>query len=394
MIGAAPCSGADIIGRGTTSSSLTLTEGAIRLTLVRPMATSRLSEYLKANKPQIIEAWVHAVRERFGLEPATKPLLINDLPEFLDELERSLGGRRDSLVSYDGAREHGRQRLELGVDIGQLVQEFSLVGETIVRLAGRDGLSLIPEEFVLLLRLIGKGSSQAVAEYVQLRDEQISDQAAEHFSFIAHEIRTPLHTARLAARLLQEEVGDRAKNHQRLHRAHMRLSELVDNAILEARLYGKPRLRLARVDLRELTEEVVDELYPQADERGIRLDTRIEHAHVDVDRKIVYSALVNLLGNAIKFTRDDGHVTLRLAVDGRVASFEVEDECGGLKESALKQLFEPFAQSGENKSGFGLGLMIVRASADAHGGSVHAKNLPGKGCCFTLTLPLSPRTPD
>lgn len=78
---------------------------------------------------------------------------------------------------------------------------------------------------------------------------------------------------------------------------------------------------------------------------------------------------------------------------------EVEDRCGGLPEDLPERLFQPFVQAGDDKSGFGLGLMIVKQAAEAHNGSVRVVNTPGVACCFIIDLPRdaggkSPVAPD
>jgi signal transduction histidine kinase len=76
---------------------------------------------------------------------------------------------------------------------------------------------------------------------------------------------------------------------------------------------------------------------------------------------------------------------LTTAFDG--TRVEVEDRCGGLPQGNAGELFEPFVQQGENRTGFGLGLAIVKQALEAHGGRVSVRNLPGKGCVFSLDLP-------
>jgi len=116
---------------------------------------------------------------------------------------------------------------------------------------------------------------------------------------------------------------------------------------------------------------------------------------IEVDRAAVMSALSNLLQNALKFSRPHGQVVLRpdtTTAPGRVL-VEVQDECGGLPPGEVEDLFRPFEQRGEDRSGLGLGLAIARESIVVNGGEVRARNLPGKGCVFTVDLPRVSWTP-
>ena len=97
------------------------------------------------------------------------------------------------------------------------------------------------------------------------------------------------------------------------------------------------------------------------------------------DQRLLRSAIGNLLANAVKFTHEAQRITVRAARRDGGITIEVEDRCGGLPGDNVEDLFEPFVQRGENRTGFGLGLAIVKQAAEAHGGKVHVRNLPGQG---------------
>ena len=108
------------------------------------------------------------------------------------------------------------------------------------------------------------------------------------------------------------------------------------------------------------------------------------------DARLLHSTLSNLIHNAVKYTREGGRVTVRgRSVDDRVV-IEVEDECGGLPEGKIEELFNPFVQAGADRTGFGLGLAIAKQAAEAHAGAIRVHSLPGKGCVFTLDLSQRP----
>ena len=90
----------------------------------------------------------------------------------------------------------------------------------------------------------------------------------------------------------------------------------------------------------------------------------------------------NLLQNAMKFTRKGTSVTLTVDASADRVLIEVQDECGGLSEDRVEELFRPFEQRGANRSGLGLGLAFSRWGAEANNGRVYARNLPGRMCVY------------
>ncbi len=108
---------------------------------------------------------------------------------------------------------------------------------------------------------------------------------------------------------------------------------------------------------------------------------------VEADRQVLAAIVSNLLQNAFKFTRAKGRVTLRTHVrEGRIL-IEVEDECGGLPQGRVEELFRPFEQRGANRTGLGLGLAISRTIAEKHGGELSLTSRQGEGTTVTLRLP-------
>ena len=99
------------------------------------------------------------------------------------------------------------------------------------------------------------------------------------------------------------------------------------------------------------------------------------------------AALANILQNAFKFTHPRTAVGLDARADGKRIFIEVSDHCGGLPHGATEAMFRPFTQSGEDRSGLGLGLSIARRSVEADGGTLTARDVPGAGCVFTIELP-------
>lgn len=108
---------------------------------------------------------------------------------------------------------------------------------------------------------------------------------------------------------------------------------------------------------------------------------------IRANRELLLAALANLLQNAFKFTRANTEVTLNAYATGEFVLIEVKDHCGGLPPGNTEKLFAPFTQLSHDRSGLGLGLSLARQSVEAEGGTLTARDAPGVGCVFTISLP-------
>lgn len=358
--------------------------------LPRALALDRLPvslvEFITRCREEVIARWAHKVARRLGLSATERPRLINDLPGFLDEVVECLSLPPEDWNKHESAQAHGRHRVETGVDIGALAEEFGMVAETVIELCGEHGIAIDAREVATLMRLIARGTAASVREYARLRDLQIARESSRHFSFVAHELRTPLQTARIAVLLLEQERGGPDAHLERLSRAHTQLADLIDNSLVEARLLGEPILHCESHSTAELMRQAVESAQLAAWRKGIAIEASGADLPFFVDRKLILSALTNLVVNGVKFSRENGRVTLRCVDRPDRLLFEVSDECGGIPDDVLPRLFQPFVQAGRDRSGFGLGLMIVKQAVESHGGAVRATNVDG-GCCFVVELP-------
>jgi signal transduction histidine kinase len=130
----------------------------------------------------------------------------------------------------------------------------------------------------------------------------------------------------------------------------------------------------------------------EATARGVTLTvTPVEDGvAIEADRQVLAAVVGNLLQNAFKFTRPRTTVTLRVGASAERVLIEIQDECGGLPSGNVNELFRPFEQRSANRTGVGLGLAFSRWGAEANGGRIYARNLPGRGCVFTVDLPRRP----
>src|SRR5262249_39911251 len=155
-----------------------------------------------------------------------------------------------------------------------------------------------------------------------------------------------------------------------LSRGLQRMRDLVENALLLAIAREGIDLHRGRFSLRHLVADALADSAVAANEKQITIEVRgVGGVEVDVDPRLIRSALTNLVSNAVKFSGKGSTVLVSFVKSDGNVTIDVEDACGGLPPGAAEKMFKPFVQIGEDRSGFGLGLAIVRQAVAAHGGS-------------------------
>lgn len=240
------------------------------------------------------------------------------------------------------------------------------------------------------------------------RVEQLEDEGRRVTEFIAmlsHELRNPLNSIRSAMEVLRQgspgrEVGWAAELIDR-QVEHMRC--LVDD-LLDVSRVSSGRLQLERgpLELRTLVRMAIDGHKGLVDARHHQLKVRLPALPVQVlgDATRLVQVIVNLLGNATKYTPPGGEISVTLEADARFASLRVTDSGCGMSEVLMQSAFEPFVQGERTKQardraegGLGIGLTLVKRIVELHGGTVAlASPGIGLGTTATLTLPIDAST--
>ncbi|HTE55963.1 MAG TPA: HAMP domain-containing sensor histidine kinase [Kofleriaceae bacterium] len=352
-----------------------------------------LDDFLIANRDAIVartQAWIVSVTP-LGLPD---PELSNGIPLFLDQLGEALRRARstdvvDHVELSTSAARHGHDLLRKGLTIAQVVHAYGDVCQAVTELALQQKAEISGAEFRTLNLCLDDAIAQAVTEYAHQRERAITDQGTERLGVLAHELRNLLNTAMLSFESIKSGRVAPGGSTGLVHgRSLMGLRDLIDRSLADVRLDAGIE-HLERISVAELLEEIEIAASIQAKARGMFLSvTSVDRSTmIQGDRQTIAAAIANLLQNAFKFTRKHSMVALTTrATAGRVL-FEVEDECGGLPPGKVEDLFQPYEQRGQDRSGVGLGLSICLKAATANGGEMRVRDLPGVGCIFTLDLP-------
>jgi len=232
-----------------------------------------------------------------------------------------------------------------------------------------------------------------------LRLEEASRAKSEFLANMSHELRTPLNSIIGYTKLILDGIEGEINEEQRddlqiVHASSAHLLQLINDLLdvskIEAR---KVELSYQEFAVSDLLAEVLPTLEPLAKAKGLVLTSSVAPGidHLHADKTKMKQVLINLLGNAVKFT-NEGSVALKVWKTDTAMSFSVTDTGIGIKEEDLEAIFDSFQQAGPAQiagyEGTGLGLTISKHFLEMHGGSISAESEPGKGSTFTFTLPI------
>jgi signal transduction histidine kinase len=233
----------------------------------------------------------------------------------------------------------------------------------------------------------------------EVTQERELDRLKDDFvATVSHELRTPLTSMMGFLEMIREgEAGELNEEQQRflaiVYRSSERLQRLVGDLLFVARLDASGlQLQFADVDAAAVVEEILESSSALARSRDLDLRGEITAAAtVRADRERLGQLVSNLVSNAIKFTPAGGTVTARVRQDGDDVLIEVEDTGIGIPAGEHDRLFQRFFRSSTATEqaipGTGLGLVISKAIAEAHGGGISVRSEVGAGTCFCVRLP-------
>ena len=350
---------------------------------------------LTIDEEGIITTWNLGARRIFGYadkEIVGKPFSILFTPE-----DRAAGAADEELRS---ARMEGRsmdERWHMRKD----GSTFFCSG-VVTRLEGKAG------GYAKIARDMTESQTQQASRDELLAMEKKANELKDQFlAVMSHELKHPLNLIQVNTELLISQPEVRAlpaaiRAGETIRLAVASQTKIIDDLLdLSRARTGKLTLRLARVDLNEVTSLIAEAARDAAALKGLSLQYECEAADIVAlcDRVRTEQVLWNLINNAIKFTPEGGSISIKLARDEEFARFTVTDTGQGIDPKFLPHVFGMFVQAptqaASSNAGLGVGLTLVRDLTVAQGGKVLADSAgPNKGATFTVWLPLAKNRPE
>lgn len=351
---------------------------------------------------QFIDEYEDQIADRAtALSRARDPLLHErpakaEITTFLAQVASMVrhGGAAADHALHSTAGLQGANMLRGGHAIADVVQSYGDVCQAVTTLAAEERVRISVEDFCIFNRCLDDAIGHAISEYNRIANERRATGEIQRLGFAAHELRDQLQTAQLSLRALQASGAPiDGTSGQLLERALNNLTTLVDRMLSEVRL-GAGMARREPIELAPFLEEVAMTAALDAESRGLTftLDSEITGA-VDGDREQLMSAVMNLVHNALKFTKPGGDVRVTARMTPTRLFIAVQDQCGGLPDPA-PQVTNIFTdRRGADRAGLGLGLSIAKKIIRSHGGDIAMRNVPGCGCVFTIDMPVVAHSP-
>lgn len=290
------------------------------------------------------------------------------------------------------------------------VKDTPMVSDKLVEidLKASDEVGQLANAFNIMIRQL-RQSFENLEQHVIERTREIeiareNAEAANHaksmfLANMSHELRTPLNAILGFSSMMQREpelAEGQLEKLDIINRSGEHLLKLINDVLEIARIEsGRMEIKTAPLDLGALIYDVIDLMRLRSEEKGLQLELDQSSdfpRYIMGDEVRIRQILVNLIGNAVKFTNQGG-ITIRFNLrqnNKQHLLIEVEDSGPGISEEDQKLMFKPFVQVGaqDTREGTGLGLAITRQFVEMMSGSIAVKSTPGKGSIFSVDLPV------
>lgn len=364
-----------------------------------------LHDFLQTNKNEILRMTEAKSLRLAGLRPSSGelknglPIFYDQLMDVLDKEQSEPQGDEDSpsdaevkgeaMLSKTAAL-HGKELMRLGYTLSHAVHAYGAMCQSITELATRKMEPITADEFHDLNRCLDVAIAGAVTEFQSHTNTKEMKREVEHLGFLAHELRNALMSVNISLQMIRKgTVGFGGSTGRVLDMNLKRMEVLINESMTKVRLQVDPKVRSELIVVRQMVDQILLTAQFEAAQKKQTLSVSIDPAlEIMADTQLMYSAVSNLIQNAIKYSKVGTTIQIRSGLSEQNFFLEVEDECGGLSDDKAN-LFKPFEQKDKNRSGMGLGLTIAQTAITLNEGKIELKNLPGKGCVFSIKLPMS-----
>jgi signal transduction histidine kinase len=232
------------------------------------------------------------------------------------------------------------------------------------------------------------------------REAKLAELKSGFVSNVSHEMKTPLSLIRVFAETLElGRVTDPSKlreYYRVIHNESRRLTQLIENVLDFARMEaGLKKYQFANGDVARIVSDVLRPYEGHIRSSGFTLSIELEESMpaAPVDSEAISQAVLNLVDNAVKYSSDRKHLSIRVWKNKDEVAIQVADQGIGIPESEHLRIFEKFYRVNtglvHDTKGNGLGLTLTNHVVEAHGGRIEVESLPGSGSRFTIFLPIS-----
>ncbi|MBN8537064.1 MAG: HAMP domain-containing histidine kinase [Deltaproteobacteria bacterium] len=350
-----------------------------------------LYEFLEKNRIEILALTEEKTIKLAGSLPSSAQLRAG-LPLFFDHLieylkSPHLGNSEKNILTQ--AAIHGKELLKLNYTISHVVHAYGAMCQAITEYAQRNNSNISTQEFNDLNLCLDIAIASSVSEFQYQNVKIKEEKEVQHLGFLVHELRNALSSATMAQEMIKNGiVGSRGSTARVLEESLTRMRKLMDSSLSEVRMRSDPTIHVEKFQLNFLIDQLLVTSLSEAKTKNQTIKTNIqEELYIETDRQLLLSAIANLLQNALKYSKVNGSITLQAASSSENVVIEVEDECGGIPSKIIDSLFKPFNTGGEELSGLGLGLTIVKRAVSLLHGKISVTNTPGSGCIFMMVIP-------
>lgn len=248
---------------------------------------------------------------------------------------------------------------------------------------------------------LARRASGAIENSLLYRDAQEAIRIREEvLAVVSHDLKNPLSAVKLNADLASRQLSPEAPVQQQLMRIRStveRMLHMIEEFSSMGRIdAGKLKPQIRPENPQQLISDVVEMLKPLAAAKKIelRFNSETTNSSLLCDRTLLLQVFENLIGNAIKFTSEDGVIWVGCAQHEAGVEFFVADTGPGISEEDLPYVFDRYWQARKDRKGSGLGLYIAKGIVEAHGGQIRVESRLGKGTRFSFQLPYSGKSPE